>query len=218
MTPIQYFDLVWARCDELSALHAYLASSVTSVLHPEEILRSEWVARVAALDLYIHELTAQRMIAIFEGRLPVTPAFQRFELTNETVDRIRSAIVGSAPAVNHAPVPATNAFDLFIRATLGRRTFQYPDEIADAVRLTSVVDLWNSIAGHLGSTPNKRNDDAKVIKRSLSLIVDRRNKIAHEGDLEVAYPRTTRPINRNDVGVVGREINRIVRAIDAVVT
>jgi hypothetical protein len=218
VTPLQYFEAVWARCDELSALHAYLAGRVTAVLHPEEILRAEWVARVAALDLYVHELTAQRMIAIFEGHLPPTPAFKRFQLSNETVDRIRLAIVGSSPVVIQAPIAASNAFDLFVRAALGRKTFQYPDDIADAIRLSSTVELWNSVATHFGSPPNTKSADAKAIKTSLSLIVDRRNKIAHEGDLEVAYPRTPRAISQSDVAIVRQEIERIVRAIDAVVT
>lgn len=59
MKPIAYFESVWARCDELTAMHAYLANQLTPALRPDELLRAEWVARVSALDLYVHELVAQ---------------------------------------------------------------------------------------------------------------------------------------------------------------
>src|SRR6202012_5677936 len=102
------------RCAELSALHSYLAGRVSSVLHPEELLRSEWAARVSALDLYIHEVVAQRMLAIFEKRLPPTPAYLRFQVCTETLERICSAPTGH---------DASAAFDLELRSQLNRRTF-----------------------------------------------------------------------------------------------
>jgi hypothetical protein len=216
VTPIAHFEVLWKRCSELSALHAYLASNVTGALHPEEILRAEWVARVAALDPYVHELTAQRMVAIFEGRLPSTPGYQRFVVPNETLDRIRQAIVAKAPSVVMTPASASAAFDLHVRTNLGRKTFQYPDDIADAVRLCSGVELWNEVASHLGAPPANKSAAAKSMKKTLSLVIERRNKIAHEGDLQPP-PREPWPISQADVAFVAQQLERIVRAIDAVV-
>jgi hypothetical protein len=65
---------------------------------------------------------------------------------------------------------------------LGRDTFQHPDNIADAVRLCSDAELWNDVATNLGATPQERTAKAKAIRRSLSLMVERRNRIAHEGE------------------------------------
>jgi hypothetical protein len=47
--------------------------------------------------------------------------------------------------------------------------------------------------------------------------VDRRNKIAHEGDLQPAPPREPWPVTAADVKVVADTVYSIVRAIDAVV-
>jgi hypothetical protein len=210
VTPIAHFEAVWERCAELSSLHAYLAKNVTAALHPDEILRAEWVARVAALDLFIHELTAQRMVAIFQGLLPPTAAYHRFAVANETLDRIRHAIVTTTPSAVLAPAAASAAFDLHIRTDLGRKTFQYPDDIADAVRLCSAAELWNVVAGHLGVPP-------KDIKKTLSLIVERRNKIAHEGDLQPPPLREPWPIAQADLAFVTKHIEDIVRAINVVV-
>lgn len=200
--------MVWARCAELSALHAYLAASVSSVLHPEELLRSEWVARLSALDLYVHELVAQRMVAIFEGRLPKTSAYLRFQVSNEALHRLHGAAT---------TFDASAAFDLEVRGQLGRATYQHPDSIADAVRLCSSVELWNEVSMHFGAAPQNKAATAKAIKRSLSLMVERRNKIAHEGDLQPTISREPWPIAQLDLALVSTHIERIVRAIDSVV-
>lgn len=208
MTPIQHFEAVWARCAELAALHAYLAARVSAVLHPEELLRAEWVARLSALDLYVHELVAQRMVAVFEGRLPPTPAYLRFRVSTETLDRIRSAAT---------PLDASAAFDLEVRSQLCRDTFQHPDSIADAVRLCSDAELWNEIATNLGAAPQDKIATAKAIRQRLSLMVERRNKIAHEGDLQPMASRDPWPISQADVALVSQHVETIVRAIDKVV-
>ncbi len=57
----------------------YLEKNTSGVLQPDELLRAEWVARLSALDLYVHELVAQQMLEIFQGRRHVTPAFLRFQ-------------------------------------------------------------------------------------------------------------------------------------------
>ena len=109
MTPIALFDAVWERCEHLSALHAYIAANVSKAIDPTGLLRSEWAARVSALDLYIHEFVAQRMLDIFDGLRPASPAFLKFQVSNETLDRIRSATIQSE---------ARAAFDLEIRNQL----------------------------------------------------------------------------------------------------
>jgi hypothetical protein len=172
------------------------------------LLRAEWVSRVSALDLYVHELVAQRMVSIFEGRLPATDSFQRFQVPAETLNRIRSA---------QSAVDAAAAFDLQVRQALGRITFQLPDAIADGVRLCSSVELWNAVALYTGATEATKNATAKSLKTDLSLIVGRRNGIAHEGDLRPTQPREPLPVTRADLVTVRDRIDQIVRAIDAVI-
>ncbi len=208
MTPLLHFEAVWARCAELSAIHAYLAKNVAPVLHPDELLRAEWVARVSALDLYVHELVAQYMVEIFEGRRPASLAYLRFQISNDTLSRIRSAA---------SPSDATAAFDLYVREQLTYSAFQDPDKIADGVRLCSSVELWNEVAVKLGATQATKTGIAKNLKKDLSLIVRRRNAIAHEGDLQPSTPRLPWPVNQGDLVIVGDKIEKIVRSIDLVV-
>ena len=67
MDPITIFELAWLRCDELSGLQTYLSKNVSAVVKTEELLRAEWMSRVSALDLFVHELVAQSMLQIFQG-------------------------------------------------------------------------------------------------------------------------------------------------------
>lgn len=207
MTPISHFESIWERCEELSAMHAFLAGRLTAALKPDEILRAEWVSRVSALDLYIHEVVAQRMLEIFDGARTPSAGYLRFQVPNDTLIRIRTA---------PTPTDASQAFDLEVRSRLGFSTFQDPEKIADGIRLVSNIELWNELALHQGATAANKQTQAKLLKRALSIIVERRNKIAHEGDLMPSHPRTPWPISTADLLEVKSVISNIVTSIDAV--
>ena len=64
-----------------------------------------------------------------------------------------------------------------IRESLSYKSFQEPEKIAEAIRLISNKKLWDEVANKMGRT-------AKDVKQQISLIVDRRNKIAHEADID----------------------------------
>lgn len=208
MTPLAHFEATWNRCAQLSALHAYIANNVSGILQPDELLRAEWVARLSALDLYVHELVAQLMLAIFAGLRPASPAYLRFRLSNETLERIRAASTQS---------DAGAAFDLDVREQLSYITYQDPEKIAEGIRLCSTIELWNEIATKLGATPATKASKAKDLKKDLSLLVRRRNIIAHEGDLQPSPLRDPWPINQADLAFVATQIEMLVRAIDAIV-
>jgi RiboL-PSP-HEPN len=72
-----------------------------------------------------------------------------------------------------------------IRERLGYQSFQQADKIADAIRYISGKKLWEEVATKM-STPTK-NITAQDIKQQLNSIVDRRNKIAHEADIDPTF-------------------------------
>lgn len=208
MTPKSYFDNVWRRADLFGALYAYISANMAAALDPSELLRAEWATRVSALDLYVHELVAQRLLEIFQGVRPACPGFSRIQVNAETVVRIRNA--GSTS-------DGGSAFDLDMRNRLARATFQYPEDIADGIRMVSSVELWNEIAKYYGAKGASVVANAKALKRKLSQVVDRRNKIVHEGDMQPVAPRIPWTISRSDVDEVNDIILRVVNGIEAVV-
>ena len=211
MNPISYFEEVWNRCGEVKSLHAYLADNMTSAMPLDELLRAEWVARVSALDLYVHELVAQNLLAIFEEGRSACPGYKNFTASGELLLLAKKA---SSPEEVAA---VSEAFDLSARAQLGRNTFQRPNDIADGVRMISPCELWNEVALKRGATEQQKAKAAKALKDSLTMVVDRRNKIAHDGDLDYRVPRSPQRITRREVDDAANIIETIVRDIDEIV-
>ncbi|WP_071189619.1 MAE_28990/MAE_18760 family HEPN-like nuclease [Trichormus sp. NMC-1] len=67
-----------------------------------------------------------------------------------------------------------------IRKEFSKLSFQTPDNIADAMRYISNKKLWDEVAIQISGNVKQANQ----IKQQLILIVDRRNKIAHQADID----------------------------------
>ncbi len=67
-----------------------------------------------------------------------------------------------------------------IRKQLGHKSFQQPDKIAGAIKHISGKELWKEVADQM-------NKPVKDITQELNSIVDRRNKIAHEADIDPTF-------------------------------
>src|SRR5262245_36791426 len=106
MTPKSYFDDVWLRAEIFANLHAYVVRNAAAVLRPDELLRAEWVVRVSALDLYVHEVVSQNLLKIFQGVRPVCPGYSRLQISSDALMRIHANGPGST---------SDTAFDLEIR-------------------------------------------------------------------------------------------------------
>jgi hypothetical protein len=206
MTPKDYFDEVWNRADLFTALHAYVTQNVAAVIQPDELLRAEWVMRVSALDLYVHEVVSQNLLKTFQGVRPICPGFSKLQISSDTMMRVHA---------NGKGLVSDAAFDLEIRTRLSRATYQFPDDIADGIRLVSSIELWNEIAKHHGAAPADVKNDAASFRGQLTQIVNRRNKIVHEGDLQPTIPRMPWPISRTDVDHVKTTIQSVVDGIQA---
>lgn len=199
LSPIEQFRENITRVQILDGVYTALDNRTTTVLDLTDLLRAQIVMRVSALDLYIHEITRIGMLEVYNGQRPQTDAFLRFQVTLE------SAMEGIAnPQVGEW-------LDVEIRERHGHQSFQYPDNIADAVRRFSSCELWPSVASQL-------NLDVRDIKTQLSAIVKRRNQIVHEADLNPSYPGTvTRwPISPANVTSTLEFIRDVCEAIDIV--
>ena len=163
-----------ARVKNLQAIYVSFSGLTTSALDLSDILRLEIVMCVGALDQYIHEIVRLGMIEVFEGVRPQPPGFSKFAVSMDA-------------ALQGISVRNSSWLDIEIRTRHGFISFQQPDKIADGIRYFSGVELWNEVSRHL-CLPK---DD---VKSQLRLIVDRRNKIAHEADVDPSFPDTRWPI------------------------
>lgn len=182
-----------ARVEHLGGLHKAIEGLTTPIVDTSDLLRAQVVLALSAFDYYIHELTVVGMIEVFEGKRPPTDAFARYRVA-----------IGAVSA--GLPTGKSEWFAAEVRDRHAFLAFQQPDKVADAIRLFSEERLWQSVAAVLGEAESN-------VKDRLRLIVDRRNKIAHEADLDPSYPGIRWPISTTDVTAITEFLRRIAEAI-----
>lgn len=179
----------------LGGLFGALDGLTTPAVDATDLLRAQVVMAASALDHYVHELTLKGMLEIYTGARPPTPAYLKFQVP-----------VGVAiPGITSGP---TAWFEAAIREKHGFLSFQHPDKIADAVRLFSPCELWPAVATRMGMT-------TEATKTRLRLVIERRNKIAHEADLDPSYPGVRWPITLTDATGVVDYVEHICQHIHA---
>jgi RiboL-PSP-HEPN len=182
-----------------------------------DLLRAALVLAVSALDYYVHEVVTLGVLEIHRGQRsePNPPtnssqsAFSRFQvslgaarqerliaidiaswLENEIQQNQGSSFLQQSYLVSALlPVISSSILNKLnnaswledeVRERLSYQSFQQPDKIGDAIRLISDKKLWDEVATKIGKP-------AKDVKQQLSAIVDRRNKIAHEADIDPTF-------------------------------
>ena len=135
---------------------------------------------VSAFDYYIHEVVKINMIEIFKGNRCMTKSYKNFLISIDSVYQ----------ALNTPSSQAWLENEISLRHSW--KSFQHSDNVSDAIKLISDKNIWKEIAKKMTETPND-------IKKKLNLIIDRRNKIAHEADIDPSYPGLRWPINESMV-------------------
>lgn len=186
-----------SRVHHLGGLHKAILSLTTPAIDASDLLRAQIVLAVSALDFYVHEITVIGMLEVLGGVRPVTPAFEKYRVSV-------GAMIAGLPTGSH------DWFEADVRERHSFLSFQQPDKIADAIRLFSDVKLWSSVSAALGQ-------DEATVKARIRLIVDRRNKIAHEADLDPSYPGSRWPITESDVASSCQFLSQTAEAIHVTV-
>lgn len=153
------------RARELGKLAEAVTHITTSAIDVSDMWRAQVVLGVSALDHLIHEMARLGMLEIFKGTRSKTDAFSRFQAP---LDSVMRGLNGQAHELWLGDA---------VREKHSWLSFQQPDKIADAIRLISPVKLWEQVEKELGQS-------AQDVRMRLELIIDRRNKIAHEADMD----------------------------------
>lgn len=189
------FDANLDRVRLLGALHASLSSSTTAAIDASDLLRAQFVLAVSALDTYVHEVVLIGMRQIHLGARPSTPAYRNFRVSLEAFARA---------------APASSAWlEHEIRSQHSWKSFQSPEKVTEALRLITPNPIWAPLAEAL-------RRDEQSLKRELTLIVDRRNKIAHEADADPVAPGTRWPIDPALTNDAIEFLSRLVHALSAI--
>ena len=198
MNAIDRFDIILIQIR--SNLHTIdaLEKMSSGYINFDDFLRAQIVSIVSALDYYIHEKVRQEMLEIAIGSRAPGARFYSFSLTMQE-------------SIEHNNSVDSSWLDPVIKARHSWLSFQEPEKIKDAIGYIYSGHLWQEV----GRKMSMAQDDVKI---ELKIIVDRRNKIAHEADFDPSVPGKRWAINRNDVDKVMNFIELLVRSIDTIVS
>jgi RiboL-PSP-HEPN len=211
------FRISIGRVRDLITLHNSVNAQVTEAPDASDMLRAALVLSVSALDYYVHEVVTLGMLEIHRGERPepissantTQSAFSRFQVSlgGARQDRLTAIDIASwleaelqqaqgydflqqshtistlIPIISSSILKKLNNnywLESEIRERLGYQSFQQADKIADAIRYISDKKLWDEVA-------IKMTKSVRDIKQQLNSIVDRRNKIAHEADIDPTF-------------------------------
>ncbi len=196
---IEKFRADLKRARDFNAIYKALTVNTTPALELSDILRSELVMSVSALDRYIHEIIRIGMLEAYHDGRNKTPQFGKFMVS------MQSVLEGFFPQQTN-----DDWLEKEIIAQHSYKTFQRAENIAEAIRFISSVKLWEEVSKRL-------NMPAVDVKKRLDLIITRRNQIAHEADSNPSFPDTRWPINENMVNDAVNFIETIAESIYAII-
>jgi predicted nucleic-acid-binding protein len=122
---------------------------------------------VSAFDKLMHDLIRIGMVEIFMGNRPTTPQYLAETITISTYSELTSATF----------LPKELVFEQAIVRKLKTVSYQTPDNVAKGLSyIWNEPQKWQKIASNMAM-------DTEAVKTELKLIVDQRNRIVHEADI-----------------------------------
>jgi len=167
---IQQFETNIESANQLGLIFQAFSEKVTEAICLDELLRAEIVLAVSALDCYIHDLVRIVMTQAFNSSSSKSNAYLNFGVSIDCMEKI----LRSSDVADRLPL-----FDQEIRRLHGFKTFQTDTNISQALSIIGISAVWDKVGGILG-------ESAKDVRTKLNIIIDRRNRIAHEGDIDPA--------------------------------
>ena len=198
MKPYDQFQLNIQRVENLQGVYSSLSGTITSAIDLSDILRAEIVLLLSALDYYIHSKVLSKVEDTFTGKAASTI---KFESTSVRISTVKQALA-SGTSVQWL------LDEIYHQHSW--RSFQTPDNIADALKMVSQRKVWESVSKNLGAP-------VQDVKNNLRVLVERRNKIAHEADSDPSLPTAKLPITDVDVQIAIEFIKRIVAEIEIII-
>ena len=183
--------------NEMHWLHLRLEGMVPT-LDLSDILRSEYVLIVSAFDCYLHDVVLQGMSDMFSGTRVEVNNFKDFCIPMSTVKQL---LATSDISVRE------DIYNASVKKILSKDSYQSPKSVEFALSMVNLTKAWSKIGQKIGMK-------AEDVRTTLGLIILRRNKIAHEADIENLISMKKTEIERADVEEVIDFLNKIVLAID----
>lgn len=158
----------------------------------KDILRSQVVFLLSALDFYMHEIVKYGILKMFKGERSKTKSYQNFIVSLETVEK----------AILHP-----ESIDWLEEEIIHRnhhKTFLKPSEIKAQLSLISTKKIFDIAAGQVS--------DSVTLTTQIEELYKRRNAIAHQADRD----NSTGQLNEIEVDQTTQYIDLVSKFIEAV--
>lgn len=196
---LSIFDSNIAKARSLSTIYINLRDNVgIEEEYNCNLLKAQLVNVVSAFDMLVHNVVKHGVIEIFTKTRKQTPKFQIFSFQAKTVMKLMEVMTPGFMPSTPDEIP-----EVILERDLSKRlsymSFQHPDKVVDALSLIwSEQHKLQTLAVDIGLAGITDNDKVANLKQKLETIIQRRNQIAHEGDIDptTMLPRT---IDINDV-------------------
>lgn len=100
-------------------------------------------------------------------------------------------------------------YNVSVKKILSKDSYQSPKSVEFALSMVNMKNIWSKVGKLIGMS-------TEDVKTNLGLIILRRNKIAHEADIENLVSMKKSEIERTDVEEVIVFLNNVVLAIDKI--
>ena len=188
-----FFDKQVGAIKVISAMYEYLQNNAAA-LDSTALLRAEYVLIISAFDSYLHNVVRKKLSNNFlAGELSGCD----IKLSLESF-----SIINSATNINEKK----QLLDLEIRKALEKDSYQSPKSVDYAMDAIGIKKIWRK-------SESVFNDTGEHIKDQLSLIIKRRNQIAHESDIDFLSGEL-RTIDSQTVDECRNFITKLVTSID----
>jgi len=181
-----------------------LANFQSPIIDIGDFYRAAWVQAVSAIDHWFHEELYRRVAELTAGDSPSMPyQLTKFELPLAKVEEVRRGDITLADAVSE-----------HVKAKWGNAALQNPRKISEALRLVTEENIWDKAAVQINEWNRGRTSmTGQTLKQQYISITDRRNRIAHDADLEDGHLKQRRAISDADATDAVDWIERIALAI-----
>ena len=156
---------------------------------------------ISAFDRFMHDFVTDRFMFLLVSNAPVP-------------DRARNIKIGFnvlCSLNDNASVNAYNEVERALREHLSWQSFQHPDKVSSVLSALFNGEIWSKLSSRMVMSER----DAK---NTLELIVDRRDKIAHEADIRNESIASGSGIEKYpiDVATVSDALSFIENLVDSI--
>lgn len=179
----------------LTSMYQYLINNAPT-MDASLLLRSEYVLIVSAFDSYLHSIVRRKIRENFFA--------SQFLPSNLNLPISDYLLIHNESDIS----TKKQLLDVALRKCLEKDSYQSPISVEYALNLINIRSIWKASTSTFGDT-------ADNIRRRLALIVQRRNQIAHESDIDPTGVQ--RSITQQTVDDCREFFDKFVSVIDTLI-